>query len=542
MVLHADLRVRSANESFYGTFQVTPAETEGRLLYDLGDGQWDIPRLRELLENILPRNTSFKNFEVEHHFEKLGQRTMRLNAQRLDDLHLILLAIEDITERKRSEEATQRLAAIVDSSADAIIGNTLEGIVTSWNAGAERIFGYSPAEMIGQPISLLASPDKLDEIPPILERVKQGQYVESFETQRVRKDGRKIDVSVSVSPIKDAAGKVIGASAIARDITEHKQMTEALRESKERISAIVNTAADAIITIDDRGIIQSVNPATERMFGYNGAEMIGRNVNMLMPSPEREEHDAYMAGYLKTGEKKIIGTRREVQARRKDGCIFPVELGISEFRLDGRRFFAGVHCDITTRKFLQKEVLQVAAQEQRRIGQELHDTTAQELTGLGLMAAGAGGGACGASVAGSRTRCQDRPGRGTRSRSDPRPGQVADPGGSGLSWLDDGPIRVGGPHRHAAGRGLYLPVRRAGLCGGQHHGNPPLLHCPGSGDQRPQTRQGSAHSRSTSPADGRRITLRIRDDGVGITEQHEAGQRRGPPDHALPGRAHQRDA
>ena len=139
-------------------------------------------------------------------------------------------------------------------------------------------------------------------------------------------------------------------------------MTEALRESKERISAIVNTAADAIITIDDRGIIQSVNPATERMFGYNGVEMIGRNVNMLMPSPEREEHDAYMAGYLKTGEKKIIGTRREVQARRKDGSTFPVELGISEFRLNGRRFFAGVHCDITTRKFLQKEVLQVAAQ------------------------------------------------------------------------------------------------------------------------------------------------------------------------------------
>ena len=165
VVLHADLRVRSANESFYGTFQVTPAETEGRVLYHLGDGQWNIPRLRELLEKILPQNTSFKNFEVEHHFEKLGQRTMRLNAQRLDDLHLILLAIEDITEQKRSVEATQRLAAIVDSSADAIVGNTLEGIVTSWNAGAERIFGYSSAEMIGQPVSLLASPERSDQFP-----------------------------------------------------------------------------------------------------------------------------------------------------------------------------------------------------------------------------------------------------------------------------------------------------------------------------------------------------------------------------------------
>ena len=338
VVLDAELRVQSANRSFYQTFQVTPEETEGRLLFDLGHGEWDILRLRALLQNILSRNTSFNDFEVEHVFEKLGQRTMLLNARRLDDLNLILLAIEDITERKWSKEATERLAAIVDSSADAIIGSTLESIVTSWNASAERIFGYSPAEIIGQPISLLVSPEKLQAIPPNLERVKQGQHVGPFETQHVRKDGRRIDVSITMSPIKDTAGQVIGASAIYRDITESKQMTEALRESKERISAIVNTAADAIITIDDRGIIQSVNPATDRMFDYNGVEMIGRNVNMLMPSPEREEHDAYIAQYLKTGEKKIIGTRRELQARRKDGSTFPVELGISEFRLNGRHF------------------------------------------------------------------------------------------------------------------------------------------------------------------------------------------------------------
>ena len=519
VVLHADLRVRSANEAFYETFQVTPAETEGRLLFDLGHGQWDILRLRELLQNILPRNTSFNDFEVEHDFEILGHRTMRLNARRLDDLNLILLAIEDITERKWSKEATERLAAIVDSSADAIIGSTLEGIVTSWNASAERIFGYSPAEIIGQPISLLVSPDKLHEIPPILERVKQGQHVGPFETQRVRKDGRRIDVSITMSPIKDTAGQVIGASAIDRDITESKQMTEALRESKERISAIVNTAADAIITIDDRGIIQSVNPATERMFGYNGVEMIGRNVNMLMPSPEREEHDAYIAGYLKTGEKKIIGTRREVQARRKDGSTFPVELGISEFRLDGRRFFAGVHCDITTRKFLQKEVLQVAAQEQRRIGQELHDTTAQELTGLGLMAAGLAAGL--AEQASPEAELAAKIARGVERVLD----QIRDL----AKWLI--PVEVDS-------HGLMTALSELAVRIGTQPGVACTFQCdePVSVEDnitathlyyiaQEAVTNALKHARAQHihidlTTGGPRITLRIRDDGVGITDQH----------------------
>ena len=163
-----------------------------------------------------------------------------------------------------------------------------------------------------------------------------------------------------------------------------QQAEESLRSSRERISAIVNTADDAILTIDERGIIESANPATERVFGYRAAELIGQNVNMLMPSPDREEHDAYLARYLKTGEKKIIGTRREVQGRRKDGSIFPLELAVSEFQVGGQRHFAGVHRDIGGRKALEREVIEIAVEEQRRIGQDLHDSIGQELTGLGL--------------------------------------------------------------------------------------------------------------------------------------------------------------
>ncbi len=508
LVLDPSLRVMSANESFYRTFEVNPSETQGRFLYDLADRQWDIPRLRDMLENILRQGSAFSDFEVEHHFRQLGHRTMLLNARRIDDVHLILLAIEDITERKQAQESSRRLAAIVDSTEDAVIGETLEGTVTSWNAGAERLYGYSATEMLGKPLSLLAPPDLADEMSGMLGRIRQGQRVDHFITRRVRKGGQRIDVSVSVSPIKDAAGRVVGAAAISRDIaeslkmsealrlqgeiaanmaegvclirardasvvytnekfdamfgyrpgeligrpvstlnaanakspeelageiitalnsyglwsgqvhnvksdgtpfwcqanvstfehpehgtvwvsvqsniTERKQAEESLRSSRERISAIVNTADDAILTIDERGIIESANPATERVFGYGAAELIGQNVNMLMPSPYREEHDAYLARYLKTGEKKVIGTRRELQGRRKDGSTFPLELAVSEFQMGGQRHFAGVHRDIGERKALEREVIEIAADEQRRIGQDLHDSIGQELTGLGL--------------------------------------------------------------------------------------------------------------------------------------------------------------
>jgi PAS domain S-box-containing protein len=161
---------------------------------------------------------------------------------------------------------------------------------------------------------------------------------------------------------------------------------DSLRESRERLRTVVETAADAIITIDERGTVDSVNPAAEKMFGYSAAEMIGQNVTMLMPSPYQEEHDGYLARYLKTGDRRIIGIGREVQGRRKDGSTFPVDLAVSEFRNQARPMFTGVLRDISARKQLEREVLEVATQEQRRIGQALHDSTGQELTALDLLA------------------------------------------------------------------------------------------------------------------------------------------------------------
>jgi PAS domain S-box-containing protein len=173
---------------------------------------------------------------------------------------------------------------------------------------------------------------------------------------------------------------------MAHDITARKQSEEARRASEERLQAVLNTATDAIITIDPDGIIQSVNGATEQLFGYRAGELIGHNVKMLMPAPYFDQHDGYLARYRQTGEKHVIGIGREVQARRKDGSSFPVDLALSEFVDQGRRMFTGALRDLSARRALEREVLQVATLEQQRIGQALHDTSGQELTALGLLA------------------------------------------------------------------------------------------------------------------------------------------------------------
>ena len=168
IALDQDLRVVTASRSFYEVFKVNPEETVGQLIYDLGNKQWDIPKLRELLEDILPQKATFDDYEVEHDFATIGRRTMLLNARRIPNPpkkpQVILLAIEDITKRKSMEESSLGLAAIVNTSVDGIIGKTLQGDIVSWNKGAEKIYGYTEKEMHGQNISLLAPPGYKEEI------------------------------------------------------------------------------------------------------------------------------------------------------------------------------------------------------------------------------------------------------------------------------------------------------------------------------------------------------------------------------------------
>ena len=178
---------------------------------------------------------------------------------------------------------------------------------------------------------------------------------------------------------------VAGTKPKPRQPVGRTRSAAALRDSEERLRAILETAVEGIITISDRGIIESFNRASENIFGYTAAEVIGKNVRVLMATPHREQHDSYLHNYQNTGHAKIIGIGRETFARKKDGTLFPMDLSVSEVKLSDRRLFTGFIRDITERKRLEKENLEISEREQRRIGQDLHDGLCQQLAGIEML-------------------------------------------------------------------------------------------------------------------------------------------------------------
>ncbi len=178
---------------------------------------------------------------------------------------------------------------------------------------------------------------------------------------------------------------VPGMKSKPKKSAAEKLSSAALGDSEERLRAILETAVEGIITINERGIIESFNRASESIFGYTAAEVIGKNVSVLMATPHREQHDGYLENYQRTGHAKIIGIGRETFARKKDGTLFPMDLSVSEVKLSDRRLFTGFIRDITERKRLEKENLEISEREQRRIGQDLHDGLCQHLAGIEML-------------------------------------------------------------------------------------------------------------------------------------------------------------
>ena len=262
----------------------------------------------------------------------------------------------------RLDEARFRLAAIAEASDDAIVGKDLNGIVTSWNKAAETMFGYPADEIIGQPITLVIPPDRIDEESSILDRVRRGERLVHFETERRCKDGRIIPVSLTISPIRDDQGRIIGVSKIARDLSDAQRIRRELQHSEALLHSILDTVPDALIVIDRHGLIQSFSDAAARLFGFSAAEATGLNVSMLMPSPYREEHDHYLARYRATGERHIIGSGRIVVGRRKDGSTFPMELTVGEVNLPGTQRFTGFVRDLTEHKDRERRVSELQAE------------------------------------------------------------------------------------------------------------------------------------------------------------------------------------
>ncbi len=220
-----------------------------------------------------------------------------------------------IGELKRADVDRAHLATIVESSDDAIIGKNLDGVITSWNAGAERIFGYSAAETLGRSITMLLPPDRADEEPAILARLRAGERVDHFESVRVVKGGRRIDVSLTISPIKDPFGRIVGISKIARDITESKQVDEALRESEGRFRALTEILPQLVWSAGPEGIVEYVSP---QWFAYTGLtdfeSVIEQWSEILHPEDRPRFEDAWDLAKVQGDSVDI-----ELRIRRHDG-------------------------------------------------------------------------------------------------------------------------------------------------------------------------------------------------------------------------------
>jgi two-component system CheB/CheR fusion protein len=319
----------------------------------------------------------------------------------------VVITFVDITERKKAadaiDEARLYSEGIVETIRDPLI--VLDGTlrVQSCNPAFYEMFHTGARETVGHLLYELGNHEwdipelrrLLEDILPHQTRATGFAVAHEFKdlgertmllTARMipRPGGREHQILLA---IEDATDRIKAENQLKRINVDLEQQvaerTQSIREREERLQGILNTAADAIITIDRTGVIQSVNHATEQMFGYAAAEMLGQNVSMLMPSPHREVHDFYMARYQQTREKHIIGISRDVEARRKDGTIFPTELAVSEIEHLG--LFTGIHRDLTERKQLERDVVEAASMEQRRIGEDLHDSVAQELTALNLL-------------------------------------------------------------------------------------------------------------------------------------------------------------
>lgn len=267
-----------------------------------------------------------------------------------------------------SEEQSDRpvaralLAAIAASSNDAIIGKDLDGIITVWNEGAERLFGFAAADMVGRPITTIIPPERIDEETTILAKMRRGERIPHFETERLNSSGRAIPVSLTISPIRDDTGRIIGVSKVARDLSELHRLNRELARHAALLQSILDTVSDALVVIDRAGIVHSFSPAAERMFGFTAEEVVGRNVSLLMPPSQASGHDGHMQRYVATRERRIIGIGRVLVGQRKDGSSFPMELRVGEVEVPGSHLFTGFMRDLTERQDRERRLNELQAE------------------------------------------------------------------------------------------------------------------------------------------------------------------------------------
>lgn len=368
LVLDAELRVRRANRSFYQTFMTTPEATEGRWVYELGNNQWNMPSLRQLLEEILPRQTSFNDFEVIHNFESIGTKVMLLNARRMQrdqiDTGLILLAIEDITERRRLErerrELEMQFTSLVRNIRDhSIFTLDLNGTLTSWNREAQRILGYSEEEVLGRHFSIIFTHEDQQQGVPAEElrtALREGRAED--ERWHVRKGGETFWALGIVTPTEDAGGTHTGFSKILRDMTDRKRANDAIRLSHARFQALFDAAPIGIYVVSTDMKIRQVNPKALPIFG-DLPGLIGRDfvdvIHRLWPKDYADEILTRFRHTLDTGETYFVDEHIEKRLDRNAVEYYQWQINrilLQEGEYGVVCFFSDISSQVLTRQAL----------------------------------------------------------------------------------------------------------------------------------------------------------------------------------------------
>ena len=317
----------------------------------------------------------------------------------------------DVTEHEATEAARRKLAAVVEDSCDAIVTLDLDGIIQTWNAGAERIFQYAAEEAIGRNVSFLRPPEARDDEAVFRRRIRAGRRIEHYETHRIRKDGRVIDISLTLSPLRDAAGKITGFSKISRDITQRNV-------DRRMFHQLLESAPDGFVILNAAGSVLMANARTEQLFGRPKQQIIGAAFKELLPMEERSRFTTCCRDFLsRTGTSENFRGRL-LHGLRKGSSAFPMEISLSRVETPEGPLVIIDIADITERQQaeqtirqlnaeleervqqrtaeltrqvearmqLEEEILHISEREQRRIGQDLHDDLGQQLAGAWMMA------------------------------------------------------------------------------------------------------------------------------------------------------------
>jgi two-component system sensor kinase FixL len=351
----ADRRYQYVNATYERWFGIRLDDARGRLVSEVLDSElWD--RLEPHVAAALSGERVELTVDVGGDGEHRVTRAIYIPDAVGPDVVGFFLVAMDLTQMYDARaHAEGELAALVAHAHDAVIGSGLDGVITSWNPAAARMYGCSAEEAVGKHISLVA-PDGLEDIEDVLEIVSRGEHVNHHLAERPGNDGADIVASLTVSPVTGADGTVIGAVTVARDITEMFEAEQAVRARDRRLNELVHTTQDAVIFIDGRSRICRFNAAAEEIFGYAAQEAHGEDVSLLMPEPHASEHGGYIERYERTGEPRAIGRIRTTVARRKTGEVFPIEISITKLADDEVRYAAFIR-DITEKSELHDKLV-----------------------------------------------------------------------------------------------------------------------------------------------------------------------------------------